>query len=456
MSSMYNDESRVLSMFNGESTVCVVGLGYIGLPTAALMASRGWRVIGVDTNVRIVEKVASGKVHIIEPDLDGLVQKVVSSGRLRTSSEPVSADVFIITVPTPLAESKRPDCGFVVSAIRSIAPKLRPGNLVILESTCPVGTTAAMSELIAGLRPDLCLPGDSDAAANIHMAYCPERVLPGRILLELQENDRSIGGLSETCTERAVEFYKTFVKGKCIGTTAAVAEMVKLSENAFRDLNIAFANELSIISDRIGIDVWEVIRLANHHPRVNILQPGPGVGGHCIAVDPWFLVDLAPDLSPLIRTAREVNDGKADYIYQKADRLLEENRDQRLACLGLTFKANIDDLRESPSLEIAERLAGKFGNRISIVEPNTAQLPGSLTGSGAQKVSLEDALSSCAILLLLVDHDEFKEVSRERLEGKVIIDTRGIWKSPTLSASVRGRFNVRHFRMASTVGSAAG
>jgi UDP-N-acetyl-D-mannosaminuronic acid dehydrogenase len=454
---MYNDESRVLSIFNGESTVCVVGLGYIGLPTAALMASRGWRVIGVDTNERIVEKVASGKVHIVEPDLDALVKKVVSTGRLRTSTEPVSADVFVITVPTPLAESKRPDCGFVVSAIRSIAPKLRPGNLVILESTCPVGTTAAMSELIASLRPDLYLPGGSDdPAANIYMAYCPERVLPGRILLELQENDRSIGGVSEKCTERAVEFYKTFVNGKCTGTTSAVAEMVKLSENAFRDLNIAFANELSIISDRVGVDVWEVIRLANHHPRVNILQPGPGVGGHCIAVDPWFLVDLAPDLSPLIRTAREVNDGKADYIYRKADRLLEENRDQRLACLGIAFKANIDDFRESPSLEIAERLAAKFGNRISIVEPHAAKLPGPLTGSGAQHASLEDALSSCAILLLLVDHDEFKEVPRDRLEGKIIIDTRGIWKSPTLSASVRSRFNVRHFRMASTVGSAAG
>jgi UDP-N-acetyl-D-mannosaminuronic acid dehydrogenase len=285
-------------MFNDESTVCVVGLGYIGLPTAALMASRGWKVVGVDTNAQIVEKVALGKVHIVEPDLDGLVQKVVSVSRLRTSNVPVFADVFVITVPTPLTASKQPDCGFVVSAIRSIAPKLRAGNLVILESTCPAGTTAAMSELIASLRPDLCLPSRSAAAANIHVAYCPERVLPGRILVELQENDRSIGGVSERCTERAVEFYKTFVKGECIGTTAAVAELVKLSENAFRDLNIAFANELSVICDRIGIDVWEVIELANHHPRVKILQPGPGVGGHCIAVDPWFLVHSAPDLSP--------------------------------------------------------------------------------------------------------------------------------------------------------------
>lgn len=414
-------------MINEEATVCVMGLGYIGLPTAALMASRGWQVFGVDINPRIVEKVALGKVHIVEPDLDGLVQKVVSTGRLRTSSSPVSADVFVITVPTPLTARKEPNCEFVVAAVRGIAPKLRAGNLVILESTCPPGTTAAMSELIASLRPDLCLPGPS-GAANVHVAYCPERVLPGRILVELQENDRSIGGLSEKCTERAVEFYKTFVKGECIGTTAATAEFVKLSENAFRDLNIAFANELSLICDRFGIDVWEVIRLANRHPRVRILQPGPGVGGHCIAVDPWFLVHSAPDQSPLIRTAREVNDGKADYVYEKAHGLLEANPDERVACLGITFKANIDDLRESPSLEIAERLALKFGTRVSIVEPNAAQLPCSLTHSGARKITLEEALKSCGILLLLVDHDEFKKISRTTLAGKTTIDTRGIWR----------------------------
>jgi UDP-N-acetyl-D-mannosaminuronic acid dehydrogenase len=415
-------------MINDESTVCVMGLGYIGLPTAALMASRGWKVFGVDTNPQIVEKVASGKVHIAEPDLDGLVQKVVSVGRLSTSIDAVYADVFVITVPTPLTASNQPNCEFVEAAVRSIAPKLRAGNLVILESTCPVGTTAAMSKLIASLRPDICLPNRSTVAANIHVAYCPERVLPGRILVELQENDRSIGGVSERCTERAVEFYKTFVRGECIGTTAAVAELVKLSENAFRDVNIAFANELSVICDRIGIDVWEVIELANHHPRVKILQPGPGVGGHCIAVDPWFLVHSAPDLSPLIRTAREVNDGKADYIYQKAQGLLEAHPIESLACLGITFKANIDDLRESPSLEITQRLADKFGTRVSIVEPNAAQLPRSLTNSGAKKVTLDGALASCGIFLLLVDHDEFRKVSREKLAGKMTIDTRGIWR----------------------------
>jgi UDP-N-acetyl-D-mannosaminuronic acid dehydrogenase len=415
-------------MINDEATVCVMGLGYIGLPTAALMASRGWKVCGVDINPRIVEKVAAGKVHIAEPDLDGLVQKVVSIGRLRTSSEPVSADVFVITVPTPLTASKEPNCEFVVAAVRSMAPKLRAGNLVILESTCPPGTTAAMSMLIARLRPDLGLPGHSDGAPNVHVAYCPERVLPGRILVELQENDRSIGGLSEKCTERAVEFYKTFVKGECIGTTAAAAEFVKLSENAFRDLNIAFANELSLICDRFGIDVWEVIQLANRHPRVKILQPGPGVGGHCIAVDPWFLVHSAPEQSPLIRTAREVNDAKADYVYQRAHRLLEANPNERMACLGITFKANVDDLRESPSLEIAERLAGKFGARVSIVEPYATQLPSSLSGCGAQKMTLEEALASCGILLLLVDHDEFRKIPRVKLAGKTTIDTRGIWR----------------------------
>jgi UDP-N-acetyl-D-mannosaminuronic acid dehydrogenase len=412
-----------------------MGLGYIGLPTAALMASRGWKVVGIDTNPAIVEKVALGKVHIAEPDLDGLVQKVVSVGRLRTSIEPVAADVFIITVPTPITESKQPYCGFVEAAVRSIAPKLRAGNLVILESTCPVGTTATMSKLIGSLRPDLCLPCPSAAEADIHVAYCPERVLPGRILVELQENDRSIGGISERCTERTVEFYKTFVRGECIGTTAEVAELVKLSENAFRDLNIAFANELSIICDRIGIDVWEVVELANRHPRVKILQPGPGVGGHCIAVDPWFLVHSAPDLSPLIRTAREVNDGKADYIYRKALKLLEANPYDRLACLGITFKANVDDLRESPSLEIAERLARKFGSRISIVEPNAAHLPTSLASSGALKGTLDDALTSCGILLLLVDHDEFRKLPREKLAGKKTMDTRGIWRLPKRSAA---------------------
>ncbi len=420
------------------------------------MASRGWSVVGVDTNAKIVEKVALGQVHISEPDLDVLVQKAVSDGRLRASSVPVSADVFVITVPTPLTASKQPDCQFVISAIRSIAPKLRAGNLVILESTCPVGTTAAMSDLIASMRPDLRLPGRSGVDANIHMAYCPERVLPGRILIELRENDRSIGGVSDRCTERAVEFYETFVKGECIGTTASVAEMVKLSENSFRDLNIAFANELSVICDRIGIDVWEVIKLANHHPRVKILQPGPGVGGHCIAVDPWFLVHSAPDLARLIRTAREVNDDKSDFVYRKTRRLLEENRNEKVACLGITFKANVEDLRESPSLEIAERLAEKFGDRVSIVEPHAAELPGSLAKLGAQKVTLKNALASCGVLLLLVDHDEFKEISSEQLAGKMTVDTRGIWKSPTLSASVESLSDVRYLWMASSSGTAAG
>jgi UDP-N-acetyl-D-mannosaminuronic acid dehydrogenase len=372
--------------------------------------------------------------------LDGLVQKVVSTGKLRAGLEPIEADVFIITVPTPLTASKQPNCDYVHAAIHSIAPKLRAGNLVILESTCPVGTTAAMSELIASLRPDLGVPGGSESAATIHVAYCPERVLPGRILVELQENDRSIGGLSEKCTERAVEFYKSFVRGECIGTTAMAAELVKLSENAFRDLNIAFANELSVICDRIGIDVWEVIGLANRHPRVNILQPGPGVGGHCIAVDPWFLVHSAPDLAPLIRTAREVNDGKADFVYQKAHDLLAANPNETLACFGITFKANIDDLRESPSLEIAERLASKFGARVSIVEPNVAQLPGRLVECGVQKIALEDALASCGIVLLLVDHNEFRNISSERLAGKKTIDTRGIWRLPRQSTAGEPEF----------------
>jgi UDP-N-acetyl-D-mannosaminuronic acid dehydrogenase len=411
------------------STACILGLGYIGLPTAALMASRGWKVFGVDINADVVKTVASGRAHIAEPDLNGLVQKMVLEGRLVPKTEPVPADVFIITVPTPITEGNAPDVSFVDAAARSIAPHLRTGNMVILESTSPVGTTARISEYLANMRTDLSFPTRVGLAADIKVAYCPERVLPGRILGELHHNDRSIGGVSAACTEKAIAFYRTFVRGECIRTTAPTAELVKLTENAFRDVNIAFANELSLICARLGIDVWEVIALANRHPRVKILQPGPGVGGHCIAVDPWFIVHSAPDIAPLIRTARQVNDAKTEYVYQNARALLQSNQGQFLACLGLAFKANVDDLRESPALEVAEKLAEDFGARIVVVEPNIYELPKSLKTLGIRIVNFREAINSCKILLLLVDHDQFRRVSASDLEGKIVFDTRGIWRN---------------------------
>jgi len=415
------------------STACILGLGYIGLPTAALMASRGWKVFGVDVNADVVKTVASGRAHIAEPDLDGLVQKMVLEGRLIPKTEPLPADVFIITVPTPITEGNAPDVSFVDAAARSIAPHLRTGNMVILESTSPVGTTARISEYLANMRTDLSFPTRAGLAADIKVAYCPERVLPGRILGELHHNDRSIGGVSSACTEKAIAFYKTFVRGECIRTTAPTAELVKLSENAFRDVNIAFANELSLICARLGIDVWEVIALANRHPRVKILQPGPGVGGHCIAVDPWFIVHSAPDIAPLIRTARQVNDAKTEYVYQNARALLQSNQEQSLACLGLAFKANVNDLRESPALEVTEKLAENFGARIVVVEPNISELPKSLKTLGVRLVSFREAINLCKILLLLVDHDQFRRISANELEGKIVFDTRGIWRNLIVS-----------------------
>ena len=411
------------------TTACIVGLGYIGLPTAALMASRGWKVIGVDTNAHIVKTVKSGRAHIAEPDLDGLVQKMVADGRLIPKMEPAFADVFVITVPTPIMDGNAPDVSYVDTASRSIAPYLRTGNLVILESTSPVGTTTRISELLADLRTDLSFPTRAGSSADVKIAYCPERVLPGRILGELLQNDRSIGGISPACTEHAIAFYKTFVRGECIRTTAPTAELVKLTENAFRDVNIAFANELSLICERLDIDVWEVIGLANRHPRVKILQPGPGVGGHCIAIDPWFIVHSAPDLAPLIRTARQVNDGKAEYVFEKTRSLLKSNHKHMLACLGLTFKANIDDMRESPALEIVEKLAEDFSAQIMVVEPNIHDLPKPLKTNGVRLVSFREAIDTCKILLLLVDHDQFRHISASDLEGKMVIDTRGTWRN---------------------------
>jgi UDP-N-acetyl-D-mannosaminuronic acid dehydrogenase len=333
----------------------------------------------------------------------------------------------MIAVPTPLGDNSAPDISYVEAAARAIAPKILPGACVIVESTSPVGTTERVAEIISEARPDLVVPrGGFTGEADIALAYCPERVLPGRIVNELVHNDRVIGGVTSACAERAAVLYTSFVKGDCLYTTARVAETVKLVENSFRDVNIAFANELSMIADVIGVDVWDVIRLANRHPRVNILQPGPGVGGHCIAVDPWFLVSGAPESARLVRTAREVNDHKAVHTEAKIRALLESAPDGKVALLGLAFKPDIDDFRESPALEITEALAHSQGDRILVVEPFTEELPSCLAGTGAQLVTLDAALRAAEIVVVLVDHTAFKHMAPEDLSGKLVFDTRGM------------------------------
>jgi UDP-N-acetyl-D-mannosaminuronic acid dehydrogenase len=409
-----------------ELNVVVMGLGYIGLPTAAVIARTGAKVLGIDVHQSVVDTVNSGKVHIEEVDLDGLVSGVVARGRLRAATQIEPADVFVIAVPTPFSDDRSPNIGYVLKAAASIAAVLKAGDTVILESTSPVGTTEEVRDLLAKLRPDLRAPGIGDGA-DYAVAYCPERVLPGRILVELIDNDRVIGGITPRCARKALAFYRRFVRGACVTTNARAAEMTKLTENAFRDVNIAFANELSLVADTMGVDVWEVIRLANRHPRVNILQPGPGVGGHCIAVDPWFLVSADPKNTPLIRTAREVNDGKTEHVIARAAAMIEANPGVPVACLGLAFKANIDDFRESPALKIAMALAQRFGSRLRIVEPYAASLPAPLATTGAKLIDLDDAIESCPVMIVLVDHDMFRSVPLEERVDKQVLDTRGIW-----------------------------
>jgi UDP-N-acetyl-D-mannosaminuronic acid dehydrogenase len=407
--------------------VCVVGLGYIGLPTAAVIARSGCKVLGVDVNAEVVETINRGEIHIEEVDLDGLVQGVVARQMLRASTIFEPADVFVIAVPTPFDDNHAPDISYVLDAAKSIATVLKQGDTIILESTSPVGTTDRVRDMIAKLRPDLKVPGIGSNTPDISIAYCPERVLPGRILEELTNNDRSIGGVTARCARKALTFYKRFVRGECVVTDARSAEMTKLVENAFRDVNIAFANELSIVADHMGLDVWEVIRLANRHPRVNILQPGPGVGGHCIAVDPWFIVHGAPEQTPLIRTARRVNDGKIDHVIDRASAMIEANPTMKVGCMGLAFKANIDDFRESPAMKVAAELASRFGNRIHIVEPYAASLPREFDGTGATLIDIDTALLECDMLITLVDHDAFKAIPLAERAGKTVYDVRGIW-----------------------------
>lgn len=418
-------------------TVSVIGLGYIGLPTAAIIARAGMRVFGMDVTRHVVDTINRGEIHIEEVDLDGLVQGVVARGLLTASLEVHAADVFVIAVPTPFHKDGRhtPDVTYVLEAAKNVAAVLKAGDTVILESTSPVGTTEAMRDAIAAARPDLAMPGLTHGTPDISIAYCPERVLPGRILEELTHNDRSIGGITPRCARKALSFYKRFVRGTCVTTDAKSAEMTKLVENAFRDVNIAFANELSMVCDRLGMDVWEVIRLANRHPRVNILTPGPGVGGHCIAVDPWFIVSAAPEETPLIRTARGVNDGKIHHVIARAAALVEANPGTKVACLGLAFKANIDDFRESPARLVAATLARRYGERIHIVEPYAAELPREFEGTGAVLTDIDSALEDCGVMIVLVDHDVFKSVPLAEREGKAVYDTRGIWPDQPVATS---------------------
>ncbi|QDM41319.1 UDP-N-acetyl-D-mannosamine dehydrogenase [Altererythrobacter sp. TH136] len=409
--------------------VCVIGLGYIGLPTAAIIARANCRVTGIDVNAQVVDTINRGEIHIEEVDLDGLVQGVVQRGMLRAATEIVPADVFVIAVPTPFEKdgNHTPDVSHVLAAATSLAAVLKKGDCIILESTSPVGTTEKLRDRLAGLRPDLKMPGLTRDTPDISIAYCPERVLPGRILEELTHNDRSIGGITPRCARKALAFYKLFVRGTCVTTDARSAEMTKLVENAYRDVNIAFANELSMIADRMGLDVWEVIRLANRHPRVNILQPGPGVGGHCIAVDPWFIVSSAPEEARVIRTAREVNDAKMHHVLARANALVEAHPHVPVACLGLAFKANIDDFRESPARFVAASLARKFGSRMRVVEPYASELPPEFADTGATLVDIDTALETCGVLIVLVDHDVFRVVPLEERSRAAVYDTRGIW-----------------------------
>lgn len=415
------------------NTVCVVGLGYIGLPTAAMLASRGLTVIGVDVNRLVVDTVNNARVHIVEPDLDFLVQGVVRQGLLRASVVPETADAFLIAVPTPFKGEHEPDLKFVREATYSIAPVLKKGDLLVLESTSPVGTTEQIARWLSEARPDLRFPLSRNSSHDVSIAYCPERVLPGNVIRELVANDRVVGGLTENCAERACALYKRFVEGNCLVTSARTAEMCKLTENSFRDVNIAFANELSLICDQLGIDVWQLIKLANHHPRVKILQPGPGVGGHCIAVDPWFIVHSSPEKAQLIRTARHVNDGKPEFVIAKVRAAAKQWRKPRILCMGLSFKANIDDLRESPAVHIVEQLAREHEGCVTAVEPFIAKLPRELEAVGVVLAALEGAIDEADIVVLLVDHDQFRSVNPTNLQDKIVVDTRGIWSDQTIS-----------------------
>ncbi|HGF4959336.1 TPA: UDP-N-acetyl-D-mannosamine dehydrogenase [Vibrio parahaemolyticus] len=417
-------------------TISVIGLGYIGLPTAAMFASRKKKVIGVDVNQHAVDTINQGKIHIVEPDLDMIVSAAVSEGYLKATTTPEPADAFLIAVPTPFLPCKEgevpaPDLSYIEAASKAIAPVLKKGDLVILESTSPVGATEQMAAWLAEARSDLTFPQTHGEQADVNVAHCPERVLPGHVVRELVENDRVIGGMSARCSERSVALYRTFVQGECVVTNSRTAEMAKLTENSSRDVQIAFANELSIICDKLDINVWELIALANRHPRVNILQPGPGVGGHCIAVDPWFIVSKTPEEAQIIHTARKVNDGKPDWVINKVKLAIAEflqanpdktARDVTVACYGLAFKPDIDDLRESPAMVITQKIAEMHAGRVIAVEPNIDAVPEKL--KHVELMDFEVAPKEADIQVLLVDHKEFKNCA---IKTGLVIDTKGIW-----------------------------
>ena len=414
-------------------TISVIGLGYIGLPTAALFAASKKKVLGVDINQLVVDTINAGKIHIVEPHLQDMVRTSVADGTLRAAVQPEQADVFLVAVPTPVAlsESEKaipsPDLQYIESAARAISKVLKKGDLVILESTSPVGTTEKMACWLAANRADLTFPHTHGDESDIRVAYCPERVLPGQVIRELVENDRIIGGMTKACSAAAIRTYKTFVEGECIVTDARTAEMVKLTENSSRDVSIAFANELSMLCETLDINVWELIGLANRHPRVNILKPGSGVGGHCIAVDPWFIVSDRPEKSRLIHTARLVNDSKPDWIIAKVKEAIESLFNKKpiqeivIACLGLAFKPNIDDLRESPSLYITQQLIDSTDCKIYVVEPNIEEMPANLS-SKAVFSNLEDAVKLADIVVILTNHDEFSHLDCNVNKDKVILN----------------------------------
>ena len=415
-------------------TISVIGLGYIGLPTAAMFASRKKKVIGVDVNQHAVDTINRGEIHIVEPDLDMLVSAAVQQEYLKAVTTPEPADAFLIAVPTPFKPCEKgdipePDLTYIESAAKAIAPVLKKGNLIILESTSPVGATEQMAAWLAEARKDLTFPQTAGEFADVNVAHCPERVLPGKVVTELVQNDRVIGGMSKRCSERSVELYKTFVMGECVITNARTAEMAKLTENSSRDVQIAFANELSMICDELGIDVWELISLANRHPRVNILQPGPGVGGHCIAVDPWFIVSKTPEIAKIIHTARNVNDYKPEWVINKVKMAVADflnanptktAKDVTIACYGLAFKPDIDDLRESPALDITKSIARNHVGKVLAIEPNID----SIDIDNIDLVSLDESLSRTDIHVMLVDHKQFKKI---KLNDAFVIDTKGIW-----------------------------
>ncbi|AXU96881.1 UDP-N-acetyl-D-mannosamine dehydrogenase [Erwinia persicina] len=417
------------------NTISVIGLGYIGLPTAAAFASCQKQVIGIDINAHAVETINRGEIHIVEPDLDRVVKTAVEGGWLRAATQPEAADAWLIAVPTPFKGEHQPDMTFVQAAAESIAPMLKKGDLVILESTSPVGATEQMAAWLAAARPDLSFPHQAGEEADIQVAYCPERVLPGQVMVELFKNDRVIGGMTARCSQRACDLYNIFLQGECVVTNARTAEMCKLTENSFRDVNIAFANELSLIAADQGINVWELIRLANRHPRVNILQPGPGVGGHCIAVDPWFIVAQNPVQARLIRTAREVNDSKPHWVLEQvqrqvADCLMDSNKrasELKIACFGLAFKPDIDDLRESPAVQVTRMIADWHQGTTLVVEPNVHSLPTALQAS-VTLIALEEALQQADVLVMLVDHRAFKAIEPAAVTQQWIVDTKGVWR----------------------------